>query len=754
MCVIFSAAPSKTFVQNRTPSQRSCLAQNLAGTKLGKNYFVQCRLFFVLFFCALSFGHLAQAALQFDVFPGYDGIVPEASWFPIVCEVKNDGPSFNAFFEISSGKFGSSQVRRVPIELPTNTRKRVVVPVFSSSRYGSWNFRLIDDHDNIQAEQLNIRPRKQTGWETQLIGALARSVGGVPVLPAIKANQQELQPMVARLQPSLFPDNPIALEGLDTIYLNSETALELKVPQRDALLAWLNGGGHLVVGVEQISDVAASGWLGGLLPCELTSTKLIKPQAQFQKWLQLGVTNPAPTVATNSSTKSPSRNRKQNSPGVNPFSELKSDNTFEQKEMLVFTGKRRDGTVLVSAQEIPLVVQAQRGRGRLTLLTFSAEREPFLSWKNRPWFWVKLSEVPTKIYASSDYNSYGGSSIDGVFGAMIDSKQVRKLPLTWLLLLLVVYLLVIGPLDQLWLKKINRQMLTWLTFPAYVLFFSALIYFIGFKLRAGDSEFNELHIVDILPRNESAVLRGRTYASIYSPSNARYQLAGEQPFSALRAEFNYSYGGAEENSSATILHRGNNFAAEIAVPVWTSQLCVSDWLQPADLPLKISTVADRNGWSVTVENLLDHKLSEARVVIAGRVFLIGDLPARQSKVIKLQTSQGLAIRDFVRQNGSQFFHAVQFRRGNFGNQQVSFNVPLSAMAASFNSELNEGDGHQFFISPQGFDLSPQVELGSVILLAWDDGQLLTKPLNKFTPRRSHRDTLLRLIVAKEISPAF
>ena len=27
----------------------------------------------------------------------------------------------------------------------------------------------------------------------------------------------------------MFPDNPIALEGLDTLYLNSETALELKV---------------------------------------------------------------------------------------------------------------------------------------------------------------------------------------------------------------------------------------------------------------------------------------------------------------------------------------------------------------------------------------------------------------------------------------------------------------------------------------------------------------------------------------------
>ena len=48
---------------------------------------------------------------------------------------------------------------------------------------------------------------------------------------------------------------------------------------------------------------------------------------------------------------------------------------------------------------------------------------------------------------------------------MVDSKQIRKLPIGWLLLLLLAYLVVIGPLDQYWLKKINKQMLTWITFP-------------------------------------------------------------------------------------------------------------------------------------------------------------------------------------------------------------------------------------------------------------------------------------------------
>src|ERR1051325_2972297 len=66
------------------------------------------------------------AALQFDVFVGLDNYVPEASWFPIVCEVDNDGQAFQAVIEVTgSGINQSGYTRLVPVELPTGTRKRI-----------------------------------------------------------------------------------------------------------------------------------------------------------------------------------------------------------------------------------------------------------------------------------------------------------------------------------------------------------------------------------------------------------------------------------------------------------------------------------------------------------------------------------------------------------------------------------------------------------------------------------------------------
>src|SRR5438105_4784007 len=101
--------------------------------------------------CLLFSASTGRAALQFDAFPGYDGIVPEASWFPVVCEVKNDGPTFKAMIELTGSAVNQGQTIRMPVELPTGTLKRLVLPVFSSTRgYTSWDLRLLDERGRIR----------------------------------------------------------------------------------------------------------------------------------------------------------------------------------------------------------------------------------------------------------------------------------------------------------------------------------------------------------------------------------------------------------------------------------------------------------------------------------------------------------------------------------------------------------------------------------------------------------------------------
>ena len=689
----------------------------------------------------------AGAAARFDVFVGYDGIVPQGGWFPVAFEVENDGPSFLATVELTPGQFNSSPPRTLVVELPTGTTKRFIIPTFTAATFNpnpTWNARLLDEKGRVRAETSSQRARRLNLPIVPLAAAMTRAL---PVLPELKSKQEDLRPVFARLQPSLFPDNPITLEGLEAFYLSSERALDLKVDQVRSLLAWLYGGGRLIVGLEQINHLSGSGaWLKQLLPCEVTEMTSLGSHGELQQWLtsKAGVDG---TESRNTGRVGLQRTRGAE-PGLDPYANLAPDAKFEQAPLQAVTARLRDGRVLIGPESNPLAILAQRGHGQIIVLTFAPELEPFRTWENSAYFWAKLIDFPAELLTTESVTRFPGRPLDGVFGAMIDSKQIRKLPVGWLLLLLIGYLLVIGPFDQYWLKRLNRQMLTWLTFPAYVAFFSLLIYFIGYKLRAGETEWNELHVVDVIPHGDSADLRGRTYGSIYSPVNARYTFANEQPFATMRGEFAGNYGSGQEAGHPKVEQRQNGFRAVAAVPVWTSQLFVSDWWRQGPLPVNLVVTAQ----DVTVDNRLDVKLTAASLVLDDQVLQLGEIPARATKTFARSGAPfavpNNALRSLVQSYSGSFQNAVNSRQHAFGDNQHGQIIDLSnaVLAASFVTQMNQRNDYNNFSPPPGFDLSPLVRRGHAVLLAWVPHYSFTQPLNQFPARRGTRDTVLRVAV--------
>jgi len=287
-----------------------------------------------------------------------------------------------------------------------------------------------------------------------------------------------------------------------------------------------------------------------------------------------------------------------------------------------------------------------------------------------------------------------------------------------------------------------------------VALFSGLIYFIGYKLRAGETEWNELQVVDIMPVGERADLRGYTYASVYSPVNASYRLASDQPFSTLRGEFMRSAGG-QEASKAVVRQQGNSFEAEIAVPVWTSQLYVNEWWRQGPSLLQCSVVSKGGDWEVAVDNRFDFKLSNLMLVLEDRVFSLGEIPRSQNKTFTFSKQTGEMLPGFVQNHSANFPQLVSQRQNAFGyREQISItDVPRSLVAASFISRnqanLNnrqQNYGYNTAITPPGFELSEWSGVAMLFLFAWAPGSTLTKPLNQFSARRGERDSLFRLAV--------
>jgi len=237
-----------------------------------------------------------------------------------------------------------------------------------------------------------------------------------------------------------------------------------------------------------------------ILPADLGAVTTQPMGGEFQRWI-LSMTNlpPAPAVTPKSSGKS-NAPAKNTIPTYGSGIRLTVDNAFENSTLPLVEATPRDSSVVLKLQDKPLLIEATHGLGKISVLAFNPEREPFRSWENRQWFWARLCGVPPTLIHTRTLSNYGGHSVDAIFGAVIDSRQVRKLPVSALVLLLAV----IGPADFIWLRRINRTVLTWVTFPLYVLLFSGLIYFIGFALRSGKTEWNELHVVDVFPSGERA----------------------------------------------------------------------------------------------------------------------------------------------------------------------------------------------------------------------------------------------------------
>lgn len=676
-----------------------------------------------------------RADIQFDVFFGYDGVVKEANWFPAAFEVFNDSPGFSGFIEIYNDTAGRGQARRIPVELPTNTRKRIVIPVFGSAgRYSQWKATLLDEKGKKRAESKNAIIRRDLEAKGTIIGGVARSFSGLPLIPDA-SQKPDMMVEVARLDANFLPDSAIPLEGLKAIYLNSERALELNAAQGAALASWVNGGGHLIVAVEQAGDFNGLPWLAPLLPVKLGGSSVVGAGPALEAY-SFG------TGKVIFGLRDYTRGGRK----------MESNEDFKTASTPIFQAEVRGGKVLADVDGQPLIVQGNRGRGMITVLTFTPEKEPFKSWKGRGWFWAQVVELPPSLFANKPPNNNYSSpmSIDGPIGAMIDSKQVRKLPVSWLLLLLAVYLVVIGPLDQWWLKKINRQMLTWITFPCYVVGFSLLIYWIGFMLRAGESEWNELHLVDVLPMGGKTELRGRSYASVYSPSNSRYPVGSEIQHATFRGEFQGSFG-SQESSRTDITQLSKGFTAEVVVPVWTSQLFVSDWSQPAAEPLTFTVAKEGDRLVARAENKSKRPMERAWVVVNSKVYDFPKMAPGERQSLVIAPGSGTRLEDFVRQNASNLYGAAQQRRNAFGDNRNNIlpDPPTHLAAASFISSLPENSnqyGNFGFLAPDGFDLSGQLQRGKACLLVWAGNYSPIPNLNQFDSRRTSRDTLFRVMV--------
>jgi hypothetical protein len=297
------------------------------------------------------------------------------------------------------------------------------------------------------------------------------------------------------------------------------------------------------------------------------------------------------------------------------------------------------GKIEAQHQDVPLVIRKAHGLGQVVFLATDLDRGPIRDWSDRPALVAALLNLPANVRAddSADTTNYGYTDLAGQLRSALDQpRDVRLVPFFVVALLVIAYILLIGPGDYFLLRRLGRGMhWTWITFPTIVVLFSVGAYVAAYWLKGDQLRVNQIDLVDI---DSEGTARGASWFSIFSPRGESFDLSmrprvpdGPPPQPATVSigwlgkageEFNGMYRrGAQD--SGPLLGQGYSIAPslaaihEVPIQVWASKSFVQRWLGNAP---KLGVDA-----SLTVD---------ARQQLAGRIVnrLVGDEPATKNGI--------------------------------------------------------------------------------------------------------------------------
>lgn len=547
------------------------------------------RLGSILAVAALASGPLALSgnaagALTMNARLLLQGHVRAGSWAAVEVDLQNDGPGVQGELRVDAGSQSNARYA-MAIDMPTNSQKTYVLhlqpPAFGRSV----------KVDLVSADQVvdSVTVAYLVHDATQLIvGVLAEKPQSLISQMTLPANATGA---AAAIVPLTLADLPERAEGwsvLDRLVWQDVDSNQLTHDQLQALRQWIAAGGRLVIAGGSAGIGTLSAFPDDLLPYRPTAT------------LDLDPTSLVPLLGT----------------------------LPEGASILpAMGGTIAHGRALATSGDRAVAAEMTYGSGRVTLLGF----DPTTRWlgesKSVDALWRAV--LPQR-------------SNDGI--QLFDDSQivqtVYQLPLlalpptSGLLILIGAYILIIGPINYLILKRLDRRELAWITMPVLVLAFTAGSFGYGFLLRGTDTVVNEVAIVRGAPDATEAT--AQVYFGVFSPTRATYQV--QVPQGALLASpINGDPFGQGTTTLDIVQGTGPGSPSLVRnLSVGTSSLRIVRAQLPVEGPRMRTNLTLENGTLTgTFENASDEKLETVSVVLGGAVAVLGDVDAHQTVNVSL-----------------------------------------------------------------------------------------------------------------------
>ena len=158
--------------------------------------------------------------------------------------------------------------------------------------------------------------------------------------------------------------------------------------------------------------------------------------------------------------------------------------------------------------------------------------------------------------------------------------ELRPLSIWWVILLLTLLAVLLGPVDYKVLKRINRLPLTWVTSAFWIILFSTGAYYGVQALRSGKMQCRVVSVLDGIQNSDCAW--ATEYCGLFAPYSEAYQLKGlgdKQWWSGIAPAEQRLYAYRRKSSSRNIhcfQHDGSNLPYSLPINIWTMQCLVNE----------------------------------------------------------------------------------------------------------------------------------------------------------------------------------
>ncbi len=425
--------------------------------------------------------------------------------------------------------------------------------------------------------------------------------------------------------------------------------------------------------------------------------------------------------------------------GVAPIGILEQDRALRVPRL-----QGVEGAVEAREADLPLVVRTARGFGQILFVAVDLDRPPLAEWKDRRLVMAKLLDLPVtrpddKAREFSVLH-FAYDDLSGQLRSALDQfRGVRLAPFAAVAAAIVFYVLLVGPGDYFFVKRVLRRMeLTWGTFPAVVLLTSVTAYAMAYWLKGDSLRMNQADVVDV--DVATGQVRGTTWFNLFSPRIDRFDLslaprpplAVDGPASApgdpktllgwlgLPGQ---ALGGMNASAQGpTIWTDAYAFSPELngmlGVPIqaWASKSFTARWRTEAPTTVDANLTLVEDVPAGTIKNLLDVPLAECLLVHGTWAYRLGDIGPGETVTLAVDAPRSelktvLTGRRYVQQEKSLRQRITPYDRSSTDIDYI-LSVMLFHEAAGGTRYTELSNAYQPFL-----DMSSLLKTGRAILVA-------------------------------------